>query len=608
MTLRAEQFLANLAAGPGVYQMLDQAGKIIYVGKAKNLQKRVGSYFSGKPKDTKTLQLLKQIDDIKVIITRTENEALLLENSLIKQYKPRYNVLLKDDKSYPYIYLSAHEDFPRLDFYRGSRKTKGQYFGPFPSAHAVRETLTLLQRIFKLRQCRDTFFHNRTRPCLQYQIKRCTAPCVNYISAEDYLNNVKLAVLFLKGKNDALIHELVTQMEESAGKQEYEQAARFRDQIALLRKFAERNQVTKQGDDFDAVTILRKSGEVCIVVLTLRAGRLIGSQAFFPKTPAEVDLQEALAAFLPQYYLNSVRQDSLPRRVYLNEEVSDRQWLENAFQEHTTHKITLITQPKSKENHWLQLAMSNAEQALRNHLLNKHHNYQRFEALQTALQLPNLPEKLECFDISHTMGEATVASCVVFDLRGPVNQDYRRFNIKDITPGDDYAAMHQVLLRRYTRIKEEGKDLPDLIIIDGGKGQLAQAEAVLEEIQVSGVILLSIAKGPSRKPGLENIFISGRTQPIHLEPDNAGFHLIQHIRDEAHRFAITGHRAQRGKRRRTSILESIPGVGPKRRQELLRQFGGLQSLKAASVEQISRVPGINIKLAQVIFDALKSST
>lgn len=599
-------FLSSLPTQPGVYEILDETGNVLYVGKARNLKKRVTSYFHRKIVDAKILALMEQAQDIKVTITHSENEALLLENNIIKKLKPRYNILLRDDKTYPYLYLSAHAEFPRIDIYRGAKTLKGQYFGPYPSAGSVRETLTLLQKLFKIRQCTDHFFNLRTRPCLQYYIRRCTAPCVGYVDVPTYQRNVKLAVLFLEGKNNQVIEELAVQMEAASTNMDYETAARYRDQIVSLRRIQERQYVVGDVGDIDVIALVQQHGQICLLVLYIRGGRLIGNKSYFPKVPEGSSAEEALAAFIPQYYLDPARGEAIPKCIIINLKLEEQHWIESALSEQLQQKIVIVDEVRGQQRQWLNLAITNAQHTLQLHLVGKINFYQKLEELQTELQLPNMPQRIECYDVSHTMGEATVASCVVFDTEGPVKKDYRRFNIKNITKGDDYAALTQVLTRRYTRLKEGEAPLPDILMIDGGKGQLSIAEAMLEELQVSGVTLLAIAKGAERRPGLETLFLSGRDTPIHLSPDSMALHLLQQIRDEAHRFAIVGHRKLRAKTHTQSPLENIPGIGPRRRRELLRQFGGLQELKRASVDDLAAIPGISRELAQRIFDFLQS--
>ena len=596
-------FLKTLPGKPGVYRMQDAEGTVIYVGKASNLKKRVASYFQKNLSSPKTRVLVSRICNIEVTVTHTENEALLLENNLIKSLKPRYNVLYRDDKSYPYIYLSE-QPFPRLGFHRGAQRAKGRYFGPYPSSGAVRETLSLLQKLFPIRQCEDNFYSNRSRPCLQYQIKRCTAPCVGLVDSEQYQEDVRHAVMFLEGKSTEVIDELVRRMEQAAEDLEYELAARYRDQIASLRRVQEKQYISAESGDLDVVAAAVERGLGCVQVFTIRGGRNLGNRTYYPKVeagPLETDDATLLLdSFLPQYYLRAGR--PVPTEILLSHAVSELQLLEHVLSEESGHKVTLSHRLRSQRARWVKMALQNALQALNARLNSQSSLLQRFETLQEALNLDEMPKRLECFDISHTMGEATVASCVVFDTNGPLKADYRRFNIKDITPGDDYAAMHQALSRRYRRLKEGEGKLPDILLIDGGKGQVSQAVDVMAELQIGGVLLLGVAKGPERKPGLETLYLSGQKTEIILPADSMALHLIQHVRDEAHRFAITGHRQRRQRSRTTSTLETIPGLGPKRRQRLLKQFGGLQEVARAGVEDLARVNGISPKLAQQIYD------
>jgi excinuclease ABC subunit C len=594
--------LNKLSPLPGIYQMLDAQGKVLYVGKAKNLKKRVSSYFKKNIADRKTQALMEQVSDFTVTITQSEDEALLLEANLIKQFRPRYNILLRDDKSYPYLYLSTNQKFPRLDFHRGAKNKPGRYFGPYPSAGAVRDNLALIQKLFKVRQCSDPFFKNRTRPCLQYQIKRCTAPCVGYVSEKDYAKQVENTILFLEGKNEAIMQRLTEQMNTASTDLDYEQAAFYRDLIIRFRKLQTEQCITGGEGDIDIIGVAKEQGQVAIAVLFVRGGRVIGHKTFLPKTPADIDIKTALSEFIPQYYLSPLRGDVLVNRIILSESIEDKDWLQNGLNAALAKKIIITDRKLAKYKQWQRMALINANYALTQHLSAKDNIGIKLEALQKELQMPNPIQRIECFDVSHTMGEATVASCVVYDTDGPKNQNYRRYNIKSITPGDDYAALHQALTRRYTRMKESNAPLPDLIIIDGGKGQLQQAANVLEELQVSGVVLMGIAKGPSRKPGLEELFIYGHTGALQLKPDSLALHLLQFIRDEAHRFAITAHRNQRGKKRKRSTLEDIPGVGAKRRRALLQHFGGLQQLTQASANEIAKVSGISEQLAQKIYD------
>lgn len=601
-----DDFLQTLPARPGVYQMLNRQGDILYVGKARKLKNRLASYFHKGTQDPKTAALVKQIDDIRVIITDSENEALLLESNLIKKYKPRYNVLFRDDKTYPYLYLSTHDEFPRLVFYRGNRKLPGRYFGPYPSAFAVRESLNLLQKIFGIRQCSNSFFRNRTRPCLQYHIKRCTAPCVAYIDAPTYQQQVKYAELFLEGKNQQVIAELARLMEEASEKLEFERAAWYRDKIASMRKVQEQQHVSGEGGDADVLAVASQAGAACVHMVFIRAGRVMGNKVYFPKMQVAMGDEEILSSFLSQYYLQleQHQQRDIPRQIIVNKALMDADWIEQVLVEQSQHPVNIAHSVRGERAAWLRLAINNAKQAIESHAANRMNVYRRFEALQEVLNLDNLPQRLECFDISHTQGEATVASCVVFDCMGPAKSAYRHFNITGIAPGDDYAAMRQALLRHYSHLKLEEHKLPDVLVIDGGKGQLHQAEQVLEELQIISITVIAIAKGVTRKPGLETIWIAGRDEPLDLAPDSEALHLIQHIRDEAHRFAITSHRKRRAKARSTSSLENIPGIGAKKRQELLRQFGGMQEVLRASVDELSKVPGISKALAQRIYSAL----
>lgn len=597
-------FLKTLPNNPGIYQMLNSRGDVLYIGKARSLKKRVTSYFRSNA-SIKTAAFIAQTHRIDVIVTHTENEALLLESNLIKKLKPKYNIFFRDDKSYPYIVLSQHEDYPRLDFYRGPKKQKGRYFGPYPSASAVRETLSLLQKIFRIRSCQDAFFHNRTRPCLQYQIKRCTAPCVGFIDPVSYQKNVQHAVMFLEGKSHVIIEELAKLMDEASTKMEFEKAALYRDQIVSLRKVHQQQTVATTSGEVDVIAEVTEQGRTCVQVLKIRNGRLLGSKAYFPLVPDQSTPEEVITAFLSQYYLGQDEQE-IPKQIIINHLLLDQDWITAALAEQAKHKVILTNQPRGERARWLQLAARNAKQALTSHLAERATVFQQLESLQELLSLDSIPQRIECFDVSHSSGEATVASCVVFDDQGLRKSDYRKFNIEGITAGDDYSALRQALSRRYIHLKTAEEKLPDILMIDGGKGQLHQAEKVLEELQVSGVAILAIAKGPTRKAGLETLFLSGRKDPIEASSDSLALHLLQHIRDEAHRFAIVGHRGRRSKKRRTSILEGIPGIGAKRRRELLRQFGGLQELKRASIEDLAKIPGINLELAERVYASLQN--
>ncbi len=596
-------FLPTLTTKPGVYRMQNKDGKIIYVGKAKNLKKRVSSYFNRSNQTVKTQVMVSHITAIEITVTHTENEALILECNLIKSIKPQYNVTYRDDKSYPYIYLSTKQTFPRLSYHRGAKKAKGRYFGPYPSAGAVRDSLNLLQKIFQVRQCDEHFFKNRSRPCLQYQIKRCSAPCVGLIEADAYAEIVRLATLFLEGKNTQVIDELVNKMEQLAVALEYERAAVIRDQIAALRKVQEKQYVTGEHDNnLDVITIIIRDGAASIQVFNVRGGINLGNKSYFPKLSGEASTHEVLSAFIAQYYVGKSGVRLLPPEILVNDLPADNAWLESALSEQANKKVKITAKTRGDRARWVKLALANTDIALSTYVSGKANMLNRFEKLQEALSLDSLPQRIECFDISHTMGEATVASCVVCESTGPVKSDYRRFNIEGITGGDDYAAMEQALTRRYRRIKEGEGKLPDILLIDGGKGQLTQAENVLEELQISGLILIGVSKGPDRRAGLELLHISGEQRPMKLPSNSPALHLIQFIRDESHRFAITGHRQRRAKKRSSSPLEEIPGLGPKRRQQLLKQFGGLQGISRAGVEDLANVKGISTDLAEKIYD------
>ena len=592
------RFLKTVTSGPGVYRMLDAEGEILYVGKARNLKRRLASYFRASGVAPKTRAMLAQMATVEVTVTHTETEALILENNLIKRHRPRYNILLRDDKSYPFIRLADTLGFPRLTFYRGRRREAGRYFGPYPSTGAVRETLHHLQKLFRLRQCDDTFFKNRSRPCLQYQIQRCSAPCVGLIAADDYRSDVAHAVMFLEGRNAQVIDDLVTRMEAASEALEFERAALLRDQIAHLRTAQERQYVTAGDGECDVVAVKGSNGRACVCVMFIRGGRNLGSKTYFPAGTAQAEDAEVLEAFLPQYYLGR----EVPHEIFVSSALADAELLERSLAEESGHKVNVRQRVRGERARWLKMAAANAEQALATRLAFDDDVRRRLEALQDALGLEQMPERLECFDISHTGGESTVASCVVFDTNGARRSDYRRFNIEGVEAGDDYAAMRQALERRYTRLKKGEGVLPDILLIDGGKGQLRQAEEVLESLQVEGVTLVGVAKGPTRKPGLEQLFLSATGRPTILPATSPALHLIQQVRDEAHRFAIAGHRQRRAKTRRTSPLEGIAGLGPKRRQQLLRQFGGLQGIARAGVEDLQAVKGISRELARRIYD------
>ncbi|HAK51555.1 MAG TPA: excinuclease ABC subunit C [Gammaproteobacteria bacterium] len=599
----ATRFLKSLTSRPGVYRMLGEEGEVLYVGKAKNLKNRVSSYFRSTALDSKTMALVSRIHDVEITVTASETEALLLEQSLIKELKPPYNIVFRDDKSYPFIYLSSEDKYPRLAFHRGAQSKKGRYFGPFPSAYSVRDSLNIMQKVFLVRQCEDTFFRNRTRPCLQYQIKRCSGPCCDLISEEDYADDVAHATMFLEGKSGAVMNDYANKMEQASADLNFERAAHYRDQITHLRKIQEQQYVVGKEGDIDVMVAVLSPGGICVLVMYIRGGRLLGNKTYFPNTKLDEDAGQALTAFIPQFYLSDRGAREIPKEVIVNAQIEDKNLIQNALAEKSGRKVSLADSVRSQKRRWIELAETNAEQALGAHLSNRNNLNQRFGALQEALGMDSPPQRLECFDISHSSGEATVASCVVFDQKGPVKSDYRRFNIDGITPGDDYAAMAQALKRRYTRIKKGEGQLPDILFVDGGKGQLSEAEKILEELQIIDMTVIGVAKGPTRKAGLESLIISGGPE-IDLPPDNPGLHLIQHIRDESHRFAITAHRNRRGKKRKTSILEGIDGVGPKRRRALLRYFGGAKQVQGASAEELAKVEGISSTLAEQIYGTL----
>ena len=594
-------FIRNLTSRPGVYRMLGEDDQLLYVGKAKNLKRRVSSYFN-RSNNLRIQTMVSRIRSIEVTVTHTEAEALILENNLIKTLKPKYNILLRDDKGYPYIYLSD-DKFPRLSLHRGARKGGGRYFGPYPSASAVRETLYLLQKLFPVRQCENSYYQNRSRACLQYQIKRCTGPCVGLVSREDYDRDVKDIVLFLEGKTHDVVSGLVERMEQASDALDYEMAARYRDQIDAIRKVQERQYVSGEKGDLDIVACASGEGQACIQVFYIRRGRNLGNKAFFPKGSAQREAGEIISAFISQYYLGK----PLPAEILVSDMPDEQELLQQALSSQAGRKVTISRRLRGERARWLKLARSNAELALKSRLASDASARARTEALQKALNLEELPQRMECFDISHTSGEKTVASCVVFGHEGPIKADYRRFNISGITPGDDYAAMRQALTRRYTRLKNNEGPLPDILFIDGGRGQLAAAEEVLEELAVSSVLLVGVAKGPERRAGMEQLFLLGKEQPLILAEQSAALHLIQQIRDEAHRFAITGHRQRRAKSRNRSVLEDIPGIGPKRRQRLLKQFGGIQGVARAGIEDIATVDGVSNRLAEQIYLAFHGS-
>ncbi|HEX4500778.1 MAG TPA: excinuclease ABC subunit UvrC [Scandinavium sp.] len=603
----SKAFLKTVTSQPGVYRMYDAGGTVIYVGKAKDLKKRLSSYFRSNLGSRKTEALVGQISQIDVTVTHTETEALLLEHNYIKLYQPRYNVLLRDDKSYPFIFLSS-DTHPRLAMHRGAKHAKGEYFGPFPNGYAVRETLALLQKIFPIRQCENSVYRNRSRPCLQYQIGRCLGPCVaGLVSEEEYVEQVDYVRLFLAGKDEQVVNQLVARMEKASQSLAFEEAARIRDQIQAVRRVTEKQFVSNEGDDLDVIGVAFNGGMACVHVLFIRQGKVLGSRSYFPKVPAGTESGEVVETFVGQFYLQGSQARTLPGEILLDFNLGDQTLLSDSLTELAGRRINIQTKPRGDRARYLKLARTNAATALVTKLSQHSTITQRLQALATQLKLPEV-KRMECFDISHTMGEQTVASCVVFDSNGPLRAEYRRYNITGITPGDDYAAMNQVLRRRYGKDIEESK-IPDVILIDGGKGQLGQAKQVFAELEVNWdkhhPLLLGVAKGSDRKAGLETLYFEPEGEGFNLPSDSPALHVIQHIRDESHDHAITGHRKKRAKVKSTSTLETIEGVGPKRRQMLLKYMGGLQGLQKATVEDIAKVPGISHGLAEKIFYSLK---
>jgi excinuclease ABC subunit C len=593
-------FAAKLPTRPGVYLMRDSSGEALYVGKARNLRKRVASYFDARPKIERVMRMVARIERIEVGLTRTEGEALLLENEWIKSLRPRYNVLLRDDKSYPWIVLSTNHDYPQIAFHRGARDRKKLYFGPYPSAGSVRESINLIQKLFRIRNCEDSYFAHRNRPCLQYQIRRCTAPCVGLVSADDYGEQVNDAILFLQGKNQKVLTRMIARMEQAAKALEYEAAAMFRDQINALKQMQAQQFVSGGYGDMDFIALAQEQGQCCVQLVSIRGGRNLGQRSHFPSQAEGFEPGEIMEAFLGQYY-----QDRLPpAQVFISQPLENEALLASVFSQRLGKKVSLQARPRGDRRMMLRQTVDNARQALQMRLASKANMTAQYESLQNLLNLEELPASVECFDISHTSGNQTVGSCVVFDNNGPVKSKYRRYNLKGITPGDDYAAMHQVLSRRYGKLQAQEGSMPDLVIIDGGKGQLKQAEQVLSEFGLSGIPMVGIAKGRSRRAGHEEWILSSPLRSLHPGPESPASHLVQQIRDEAHRFAITGHRGRRQKAATRSGLERIPGIGPRRRRALLSHFGGLQGVGKAGIEELSSVPGISRLLAEEIFRAL----
>ncbi|MBE1161014.1 excinuclease ABC subunit UvrC [Dyella acidiphila] len=593
-------FVSTLTTSPGVYRYFNEDGELLYVGKASSLKKRVGSYFLKPRMEPRIAAMVAQIARCEITVTRTEAEALLLESQLIKALKPRYNILLRDDKSYPYVYLSGAEEYPRLAFHRGARNQPGRYFGPFPSAFSVRESLNLMQKLFKVRQCEDSYFRNRSRPCLQYQIGRCTGPCVGLISPEDYRSDVRHVEMFLDGRSSAVIDELVATMEQASAALNFERAAALRDQVAALRKLHAQNHVQGATADMDVIACRIESGIACVSVLFFRNGISLGTRDFYPRLPLDAEPADVLAQFIAQYYLDR----PVPREIILGEAIADEQLLSEMLAQQCGHAVEIKTRVRGDRAQFLQMAERNAQASLTSRIASRQTLGTRFEDLQNLLGLDEPPRRIECFDISHTRGEATVASCVVFGPEGPEKSHYRRFNIAGITPGDDYAAMHQALTRRFRKVAEGEGVRPDVLLIDGGSGQVAQALDVLAELGVTGIEVVGVAKGPGRRAGEETLILAGSQREIHPGPSSPALHLVAAVRDESHRFAISGHRKRREKARERSVLEEVQGVGARRRTALLKAFGGLAGVEAAGVEELMQVKGIDRGLAERIYDAL----
>ena len=596
-------FMQTLTHDPGVYRMLNTEGELLYVGKAKSLRKRVATYFSKNKLSPRIAKMVAQTTNVEITVTNTEAEALLLENNLIKQHHPRYNILLRDDKSYPYIYISSKHKYPQITFHRGNRSKSGKYFGPYTSVGAARDALSLLQKVFKVRQCDDYFFNHRSRPCLQHQIDRCSAPCVGLIDEDSYRNNMESAIEFLQGRSHQLIDRYVQGMDMASGNMDYEKAADYRDKIEMLRKVSEQQYVSDENENVDIIAVQAEGEVACVQVFNIRVGVNLGNKSFFPNLPEPTPPEQILTAFLGQYYLTH----AIPEEIISSHRPNDAKLLQEMLSSKVNKNVSIKYAPRSKRARWLEIAKKNVTLALKSKLASRAGLAQRFEALQEELELEFMPTRIECFDVSHTSGEATVASCVVFEQEGPIKGDYRRFNIEDIVAGDDYAATHQALIRRYTRLKKGEGKFPDMLLIDGGKGQVNRAQEALDELQVEGVKLIGVAKGADRRPGYETLNFADTKKSLILSEHSLALHLIQQIRDEAHRFAITSHRKRRAKKRITSPLEDIQGLGPKRRQNLLKYFGGMRGIARAGVEELAKVPGISKNLAAVIYQEIHAT-
>jgi excinuclease ABC subunit C len=603
MAFASKSFIASLTQRAGTYQMMDSDGAVLYVGKAKNLKKRVSSYFRKSGISAKTSALVKRISDIDITVTETETEALILEQNLIKKHRPTFNILMRDDKSYPYILLTDKDQWPRLSFHRGPKKLKGTYFGPYPSVNSVRESMSLLQRVFKVRQCEDSFFKNRSRPCLQYQINRCSGPCVNLATEEDYQTSVELTRKYLEGKSDEITKQLEQQMDRASDEMQYERAAEMRDQIKALRQVQAQQVIEKGRGIIDVIAASMERGQACIHILYIRQGRILGSRSFYPKIQLSETVEDLLSEFLPQMYLNGHGRSDIPKEIITSNSFEGADALIKALEHLINRSVKIKHSVRGARAKWMELAVRTANLNLQARLLSTQTVNQRFESLKETLGFESMPERIECFDVSHSSGESTVASCVVFDSNGPVKNDYRKFNIQGVKANDDYAAMKQALERRYKRLVNGEGQMPDILLIDGGKGQLSVAKTALAELGVVGVTIIGVAKGTTRKAGFETL-IFAETNHVITDPDQAALHLIQQIRDEAHRFAITGHKKQRDKKRRISALEGISGVGPKRRRDLLKHFGGIVEVKKASVADLMKVSNINKQVAESIYAEL----
>jgi len=604
---RFNSFAKTLTPHPGVYRMYDNEEQVIYVGKAKNLKNRVSSYISKSHDSAKSRAMVNNIASIEIVVTNSEADALLLEINLIKEFKPRYNVVFRDDKSYPYLYLSDDDNFPRLSFYRGARKGKGKYFGPYPSAGASRKILNLVQKIFQLRQCDDAFFKNRSRPCLQYQINRCSAPCVGYISRKSYANDIDLAMLFMEGNNKKVIQALTEPMLEASKNLEFETAAKFRDQIVTLRQFQSSENISSPATEADIIACYHQAGIACVQVFLIRGGLNLGNKCFFQSLKMQETLEELMNIFIKQYYLGDNIKE-MPVNIYVSHKPTDSELLENILSKKLNKNIRIKSQARGEKGKLVRMAIDNANIALKHRLAQNLRYSDRLEALTKFLAIEDQINRIECFDISHLSGSETVGSCVVFGNDGAIKSNYRKYNIKGVTGGDDYQAMAQVVNRHYMKIKKGDGILPDLVLIDGGKGQVSVVNEVLKELQLDeSVTLLGIAKGPARKAGLETLILSDGKKLVHLQEDSIILHLLQEIRDEAHRFAIAGHRQRRKKKIIRSPLETIEGIGHKRRQKLILHFGGIQGIKKAGLAELAQVPGISQQLAYKIYDTLHKS-